>query len=43
VQARLSAALEAWMAEQGDPGIAQDTHESHQAAKRGEHRFFPKS
>lgn len=42
VQARLSAALEAWMAEQGDPGIAQDSHESHQAAKRGEHRFFPK-
>jgi len=42
IQAKLSAELDRWLAEQGDPGLPQDTHESHQAAKRGEHRFFPK-
>lgn len=42
IQAKLSAALDRWLAAQGDPGIPQDTHESHQASKRGEHRFFPK-
>ena len=42
IQARLSAALDHWLAAQGDPGIPQDTHEAHQAAKRGEHVYFPK-
>lgn len=41
VKAKLSKALDQWMLEQGDPGIAQDTRESHQAAKRGKHKFFP--
>lgn len=42
IQARLSAALDRWLTAQGDPGIPQDTHESHQAAKRGGHMYFPK-
>ncbi len=42
VKARLSAELDRWLAEQGDPGIPQDTHEAHQAAQRGEHRYAPK-
>ncbi len=36
---RLSAELDAWLAAQGDPGIEQDTRQSHQAAKQGRHRF----
>jgi uncharacterized sulfatase len=35
----LSAELDLWLESQGDPGIEQDTTETHQAAKRGEHRF----
>lgn len=35
--------LDRWLDSQGDPGIAQDTPESHQAAKRGKHRFRPPS
>lgn len=42
VKARLSAELDRWLAEQGDPGIPQDTHQAHQAAQRGEHRYVPK-
>ena len=42
VKARLSAELDRWLAEQGDPGIPQDTHEAHRAAQRGEHRYVPK-
>jgi uncharacterized sulfatase len=38
---RLSDQLDQWMREQGDPGIAQDTAESHKAAKHGNHRFVP--
>lgn len=38
-RARLSGELDRWLAEQGDPGIPQDTKEAHQAAKRGEHLF----
>ena len=33
--------LDQWLISQGDPGIEQDTHESHQAAKQGKHRFRP--
>lgn len=42
VKLRLSSELDLWMAEQGDPGIEQDTPASHQAAKMGQHRFYPK-
>jgi uncharacterized sulfatase len=41
-KARLCAELDRWLASQSDPGISQDTHEAHQAAKRGEHLYFPK-
>ena len=40
-QRKLSAELDRWMAEQGDPGVEQDTRKSLQAARRGEHRFGP--
>ena len=39
IKAELSAELDRWMKSQGDPGAEQDTHESHQAAKQGKHRF----
>ncbi|MEW4489327.1 sulfatase [Thalassoglobus sp. JC818] len=42
IQNRLETELERWMNEQGDPGIAQDTKEAHQAAKKGKHLYFPK-
>ncbi|MEZ5386993.1 MAG: sulfatase [Prosthecobacter sp.] len=42
MKAKLSAELDRWMAEQGDPGIPQDTHDAHQAAKKGGHLYFPK-
>lgn len=38
---RLSQELDRWMAAQGDPGIAQDTQQSIEAARRGKHRFIP--
>lgn len=38
---RLSHELDRWMAAQGDPGIPQDTEESLQAARKGNHRFAP--
>ena len=41
VQKRLSEELDRWMALQGDPGIPQDTKQSIEAARRGQHRFFP--
>ena len=41
IKAKLSAELDRWLAAQGDPGLPQDTPESHQSAKQGEHRFFP--
>lgn len=31
--------LKNWLDQQGDPGLDQDTHESHQAAKQGNHRY----
>jgi uncharacterized sulfatase len=41
IQQRLSDELDRWMTEQGDPGAAQDTPQAIQAAKRGEHLYFP--
>jgi uncharacterized sulfatase len=43
IKARLSAELDRWMASQGDPGVAQDTKEAIQAARRGEHLHGPTS
>ena len=37
IKKRLSAELDRWMKEQGDPGAAQDTHEAHKAAREGRH------
>ena len=42
MKATLSAELDRWLSAQGDPGIPQDTHEAHQAAKKGQHLYFPK-
>lgn len=42
IKAKLSAELDRWMTEQQDPGIPQDTSDAHQAAKAGEHLYFPK-
>jgi len=41
VKQRLSGELDRWMRSQGDPGVAQDTHEAHQAARRREHLYVP--
>lgn len=41
IKARLSSELDRWLAAQGDPGIPQDTHEAHRAAKQGNHLYFP--
>lgn len=41
VKARLGEQLKQWMKMQGDPGIDQDTRQSHQAAKQGKHRYAP--
>ncbi len=41
IKAKLSNELDRWLARQGDPGVEQDTHQSHQAAKRGEHAYAP--
>lgn len=43
IQKRLSDELDRWMKSQGDPGAEQDTTESLQAAKMGQHRFRPAS
>jgi len=43
VKARLSAELDRWMKEQGDPGAPQDTHEAIEAARRGAHIYGPSS
>ncbi len=42
IKRQLSDELDRWMKAQGDPGAEQDTHRSHQAARKGEHRFRPK-
>ena len=41
-KARLSAELDRWLAEQGDPGAPVDPREALQAAKAGEHKYFAK-
>ncbi|MEQ9411629.1 MAG: sulfatase [Fuerstiella sp.] len=38
----LAAELKRWMDAQGDPGVAQDTMESLQAARKGQHLFGPR-
>ena len=35
----LSAELDRWMADQGDPGIPLDTKEAHAAAKKFQHKY----
>ncbi|QEF97393.1 Choline-sulfatase [Stieleria maiorica] len=42
IQTKLSGQLDAWLDQQADPGIEQDTVETHRAAKQGNHRFRPK-
>lgn len=42
IKSRLAAELDSWMQSQGDPGVDQDTPQSHRAAKNDQHRFFPK-
>jgi uncharacterized sulfatase len=42
IKARLSAELNRWLAEQGDPGVPLDTSEALQAAKNGRHQFSPR-
>lgn len=39
IKAKLSAELDAWLEQQGDPGIPQDTDEAHGAAKNGRHLY----
>ncbi len=39
IKAKLSAELNRWMKEQGDPGAPQDTHRAHQAAREGKHLY----
>ena len=41
VKTRLSAELDRWMSEQGDPGAPQDTHKALEAARRGTHIYGP--
>jgi N-sulfoglucosamine sulfohydrolase len=41
--ARLRSELDGWMKAQGDPGLAQDTDEAIQAARKGNHLYFPQS
>jgi uncharacterized sulfatase len=41
LQARLSRELDRWLADQGDPGVAQDTQEALQASRRGKHLYYP--
>ncbi|MEO1617682.1 MAG: hypothetical protein AAFV88_17660 [Planctomycetota bacterium] len=41
IKTALASELDRWLASQADPGMEQDTTESHQAAKSGNHRFRP--
>lgn len=41
VRARLAAALEEWMAAQGDPGVPQDSMDALRAARQGKHLYGP--
>ena len=42
VKTRLSAELDRWLNAQGDPGLPMDTPQALEAARRGEHQYFPK-
>ena len=42
IRERLSDQLDQWMAEQGDPGALEDTTEALEAARRGQHLYFPR-
>ncbi|HSU54788.1 MAG TPA: sulfatase [Candidatus Dormibacteraeota bacterium] len=42
IKSRLSSELDHWMAEQGDPGAPLDSTEALEAARNGNHKFFPK-
>ncbi len=41
IKQRLSTELDRWLKSQGDPGAAMDTHKALQAARRGNHLYFP--
>ncbi len=41
IKQRLSDELDNWMASQGDPGAPEDTMEALQAARKGQHLYFP--
>lgn len=41
IKQRLSAELDRWLKTQGDPGAAVDTQEALQAARHGNHLYFP--
>jgi len=41
IENELRAELSRWLKQQGDPGIPQDTHDAHQAAKKGQHLYGP--
>ena len=41
IRERLSAELDQWMTSQGDPGAAEDTMDALQAARKGQHLYFP--
>jgi N-sulfoglucosamine sulfohydrolase len=40
---RLRSELDGWMRAQGDPGIGQDTDRAIQAARKGNHLYFPRA
>ncbi|MGB7327740.1 MAG: sulfatase [Rubripirellula sp.] len=39
IRDELSSELDRWLTSQADPGVEQDTRETHRAAKQGKHRF----
>lgn len=41
IKTRLSSELDRWMSQQGDPGVPLDTREALQAARHGQHKYFP--
>lgn len=41
IKSRLSAELDHWLAQQGDPGAPMDRPEAFEAAKDGKHMYFP--
>lgn len=41
MKSRLSAQLDRWVEDQGDPRAEMDTREVHQAARKGTHLYYP--